>query len=118
MTSWPAPSEDRSTLISVRDLFGTAFRTSTGPETSPPGVDNVIVPAADWDVTLPNAARPPSAVTLLSITSSAVWARPACAQMRNSDANASRRDTALIGFSVLVGDHRPRVGVPAIGCAS
>src|SRR5258708_29341017 len=74
MTAWPAPRDDKSTVIKLRDLFGDALRISTEPDTSPPGIESVMLPVMRRDFNCVNAARPPSAVMLLAITSSAVCA--------------------------------------------
>src|SRR6476469_1018756 len=52
------------------------------PGTSPAGVDKVIVPTIDLDVSFASVARPPSAARYFSLTSSAVWAEARRAQPR------------------------------------
>jgi intracellular sulfur oxidation DsrE/DsrF family protein len=92
----PAPSADRSALISDRDLLGAAFRISTEPVMSPAGVNKTIVPLIERDFTFPSAARPPAAVKHRSTTSSAVWADARGAHARRNSASANRVDTTLI----------------------
>src|SRR5689334_5333719 len=98
MTIDPAPSELRSRLISVRDLFGCAFRTSIVPEISPAGVDTIIVPAVDREVSFPRAAVPPRAVRVLSTISSAVWAEAMVAELKTSTTASNRFDIIVIGY--------------------
>src|SRR5262245_8992056 len=96
-TNWPAPRAVKSIWTNERDLLGTAFRTSTDPVASPPGVDSAMVPMADRDFTLASAARPPMAVTDFSMTSSAVWAHETCAQPSTTTATTTPLNIALMG---------------------
>src|SRR5713101_3043844 len=111
MVSWPAPSAVRSTWISVRDLFGASLRMSIVPVTSPAGVDNVIEPVADRDLSLACAARPPTAAMYRSMTCSAVCADAPRTPARITAATSTRLDIALIDppFPSLCGHPEQRV---------
>ena len=87
--SVPAPSADRSSVIRVRILFGFSVSTSIVPLRSPPGVDTIMLPVVERDVSLPSAARPPTAARLFSTISSAVCAPAAPAQLRTTTASIS-----------------------------
>src|SRR5687768_8027319 len=96
----PAPNCVKSALINVRNLLGRAFHSSIVPGRSPPGVLIVMVPVMTRVLTFSNAARPPMAAMLFSISSSAVCADAVCAEAR-----ANRTSTERIAYFMPVSRH-------------
>src|SRR5690349_9771670 len=80
MTSVPAPTDDRSSVINVRALFGAWLSTSIDAGKLPASVSTSIVPDVERDSIFWSAARPPTAAMLFSATSSAVCAAAGSAQ--------------------------------------
>src|SRR5688500_10866038 len=74
----------------MRALFGAAFWISMVPGMSPPGVLSVIVPDMMRVLTFANAARPPIAAMLFSISSSAVCAAAGSATASTTMISAAR----------------------------
>src|SRR5687768_16663817 len=93
----PAPNCVKSALINVRNLLGRAFHSSIVPGRSPPGVLIVMVPVMTRVLTFSNAARPPMAAMLFSISSSAVCDEAVCAEAR-----ANRMSTERIAYFMAV----------------
>src|SRR5215208_1666134 len=93
MTTSPRLKADASIFTRERNLFGCWLRSSMVPLTSPPGVETVMVPLIEREVTLPSAARPPTAVRYFSTISSAVCASATLAQIRTAAAESASRET-------------------------
>src|SRR5688572_29065450 len=86
----------------MRALFGAAFWISMVPGMSPPGVLSVIVPDMVRVFTFSNAARPPIAAILFSISSSAVCAAAGCATARAAIIRAERIAMFMIDLLGLI----------------
>src|SRR5687767_12720279 len=88
------------------------------PGRSPPGVLIVIVPDITRVLILSNAARPPIAAMLFSITSSAVCDHAVCAEARISRISAERIASFMsVSQPYLTAARRRRFGIRIRACA-